>query len=81
MSIAAAVEEPTMSPFYCTWMSFLHCVFSNGSSKVANQSFTGEYCAAIEEPMSPLARISLESKWERLNENQNKSGWKVGGKG
>ena len=26
--------------------------------------------AAVKEPMSPLGRISLESKWERLNGNK-----------
>ena len=40
---AAADVEVPMSPFDCTRVSFLHCVFSNKSSKVVNQSFTGEY--------------------------------------
>ena len=40
---AAADVEVPMSPFDCTRVSFLHCVFSNKSSKVVNQSCTGEY--------------------------------------
>ena len=40
---AAADVEVPMSPFDCTRVSFLHCVFSKKSSKVVNQSCTGKY--------------------------------------